>query len=261
MPRRIAIPFRKTNFDWPINIDFIPTMSLQSDLDPKQEIYDLKAHVSEITAGRPDNIATTRPESDLKFEIRQIPSTSTKFEINWGSPDPHDEERISQKELWDEIQQRVEIKDAVLKVRSSVQKVPPKMTNEPLLDGIDKIFARHIAYGNRANAVRKRLRFPVDNPYHIIRAELINRGVIHSVGSPRLKKIRSVLGTDYFLPDNKSGYNPLFPIATNLQRGLRSNKFWKDTANSIQVVGAINSDRIEGILYRLDTRPDKILAL
>jgi len=55
--------------------------------------------------------------------------------------------------------------------------------------------------------------------------------------------------------------DPLFPIATNLQRGLRSNKFWKDTANPIQVVGAINSDRIEGILYRLDTRSDTILAL
>ena len=76
-----------------------------------------------------------------------------------------------------------------------------------------------------------------------------------------LRRIKSILATDYLLPSNGQGYDPLFPHAIEIQRILRGTKFWKDTAIPGKIFGDINSSTIEAILYRLDTRHDDIIAL
>lgn len=117
------------------------------------------------------------------------------------------------------------------------------------------------AFGNRAKAIRERQGWPVANPYHIIRYELLDHDIIHSKRHPALKRIKSVLGTEYVLPDNKKGYDMFYPFITDLQRGLRGNKFWIDTALKHRILTNINSGRIEGRIYQLDTRRDKFLGL
>ena len=76
--------FRHVNPDWPTNVDFVPVLSLQAQLDSKQEIYFMKAHVSETAPGR--KIIDTGIISDLKFKVKS--TASERFEIAWGSPDP-----------------------------------------------------------------------------------------------------------------------------------------------------------------------------
>ena len=252
-----AIPFRARNLDWIINVDFLPILSLQAELDSRQEIYYMKAHVSEITSVKVDSGIY----SDLRIEISDIPSNAKKTEIKWGSKNPADEERTTQKELWEEIRSIIQIPEACIKNRGVTQSIPKMVENFPVFEGADKIFSYHTAFGNRSRALRQRLGLRLANPYYIIRGELINREIIHSTQNPVLKRIKSVLATSYLQTDTTQGYDPLFPHALYIQRGLRGNKFWKDTAIPNSIQGRVDSSKLEAILYRLDTRKESIIAL
>ncbi|MHA1401804.1 MAG: hypothetical protein ACTSQE_15745 [Candidatus Heimdallarchaeaceae archaeon] len=249
--RRIAVPFRERDIRWNINVDFLPPLSIQAELDAKQEIYQLSAHISELTGRRVD----TGVFSDLKFEIKTMPSTFNFFEINWGSEDPEDYTRTTQEELWNEVISQVEIPDAIIKRRGVIHQVPDCLDHISPLQDADYLYDFQKGYGNRARALRDRLRVRVANPYNIIKADLLQHGIVHTGSDPLLKRIRSLLGTEYLLPSNNKGYDVLFPHQLEILRTLRGTKFWQDTAIPGRVVGDIDSSRMEAVLYKLDSRP------
>lgn len=257
MKKGIVKPFRERSVGWPINVDFLPTFSLQAELDSRQELYYLNAHVSEISSGKVDTGVFT----DLNIEINSIPSSSQKFELKWGSKDPADETRTTQKELWEEIRQTIDIPEACIRKRGVIHPISQTLGKLPVLSGVDELYSWHTSYGNRCRSLRQRLGLKLSNPYYIIRGDLITKGIIESDTHPVLRRIKSILATDYILPDNDQGYDPLFPHALEIQRILRGNKFWKDTAIPGKIFGDINSSKIEAILYRLDTRKEDIIAL
>ncbi len=256
MKRKLAQSLRIRNPDFPVNVDLLPVLSLQAQLDAKQELYGLTAHVSE---GR-SKIEDKKHVSDLNFEVKTIPGTSTRTVVEWGSTEPKDETRVTQYELWEEIRAQLGVPEAVIQTRGSINDIPPKLADRSIFEGADEIYSSDIAYGNRAPALRRRLRLHVANPYEMIKYDLLTRNIISSAQHPALRRIRSILSTDCLKPNNDKGQDHLFLIGQPLQRGLRGNKFWKDTAIPQRKYLEFNSHQIELILYRLDTQSDKLMA-
>lgn len=252
----IPKPFRKLNVEFPINVDFLPPLSFQAELDPKQELYHIDAHVSSILS----KTMNRQTVGDLKIEIIRSTTVPEAWDIKWGSEkNPSDEVTLSQREIWNEIV-NLGIPDAVIKKRGVIHTIPKVVEDLPCLDGANYIFAHHESYGNRARAIRRRLNIGVTNPYYLIRGELIRHNIIDTTADPRLKRIRSVLGTSYLIPDNDVGYIVLLEHAEELQNGLRSGKFWKDTAVPKRFIMSVDGLDARAILYKLQ-KNKKIIAL
>lgn len=261
--KKFAIPIRDRIPNFPLNVDFMPVMSLQSELDKKQELYKLKAHVTVVDTKRIESKEKTY--GDLKARI--IPLRGNHIKVSYGSIDPFDSIRMTKKEIWNDIQNHLAVPEAVISSCGTVHNVPDKLQNEVALESSNKIFVSHISQGNRYGRMTRQLRvkgkqtYKIANPYQIIRHDLLSRGIISSISESVLKRIKGFTSTEYILPDNKRGYDQLSSIAMPLQRELRKGKFFKDTAMPLKFSGAMDSTSARMILYQLDDRRDKIITL
>lgn len=257
--RTVARSFRERDpTNWPILIDMLPPMAMQSTLDPRQELFSLDAIIIEHSGA----IATdTRVTSDLGIRVTASQSAPNKACVSWGSTDPFDEERATQREVFTEIQDQLALEDVVIQKRGCVHPVPGAFSDQPSLQTADEMYFMQKGYANRARSLRRNLRLQLDNPYHIIKGELMSRGYVNVGNDPLLRRIRSVIGTEWILPDNNTGYEPLLPIARPLQLHVAGTKFWQDTAVPHLIAGDINSDRMEAVLYRLSRRSGKVIGL
>ena len=50
-------------------------------------------------------------------------------------------------------------------------------------------------------------------------------------------------------------------IILPLQRILRGNRFWQDTAIPVRLYGTYDSDNVEAVVYRLDSRENFLLGI
>lgn len=111
----------------------------------------------------------------------------------------------------------------------------------------------------------------LSNPYRLIQADLLDRGIWRTEYSRRLRsvlKTKSILGIDGAL-----GWTELFqfplerarefafpPLSSQLNRQLILGKWWQDTCIPRRLLGRVDSQDVEAILYLL-LRRKRIIAV
>lgn len=239
-------------------------MSLQDALSPKEELYFLKCRVSE-SIPTPSS-AKKETETDLGVKIKIDTHTGFLISCEYGSKDPDDEWRASQKEIFEDIRSHGGVDDVVILSRGSVHKIPEEVENCNSLQGADEIYQRETARGNRTRKYRRTFNMYLNNPYRMIKADLLDHSIIKYSNDPVLKKMRSILVTDYILPSNEKGYLDLYDegrdpeknpygMLLKTERCLRGRKFWKDTGIPKYGISNIDGTRLDVKIYSLDSRP------
>jgi len=235
-------------YGWARNIDMCPSLSLQERLDPRQEVLYMKG-VASVSR------QVTIPEgriSDLNIEITRVTMTGNKVQIKFGVPDPLSEERVLQRELWDDLTSRVpEFDDIVIQERITEHGIPRELEDFRPLDGAESIFNVELHKADHHRRFRKYTGFPVISLYRIVKPLLLKYGVPST--DPALRRItKNALWTQFTFPSNQIGYYPLRDVNLTLQRALRGDKFWQDTALPIETGVVSDGTRDIGYLYRLD---------
>ena len=95
----------------------------------------------------------------------------------------------------------IEIPDIIIKKRGIVQKLPRSFVDLEPFQGVENVFYQQTAVGSRPHLLRKTIGLPLSNPYRFIKADLLTREIITSPRDPVLKKIRSILKTDWMYAD------------------------------------------------------------
>lgn len=249
--------------DFPRNFDFCTPMSLQDALSPEEELYSLKCKVSE-SIPTPSS-AKREIETDLGVKIKTDARTGFLTSCEYGSKDPDGGWRVSQKEIFEDIRSHGGVDDVVMLSRGSVHKIPEEVEDCNSFQGADEIYQQETARGNRTRKYKRTFNMYLNNPYRIIKADLLDHSIIKYSNDPVLKKMRSILVTDYILPSNEKGYLDLYyedrdsenpyGILLKTERCLRERKFWKDTGIPKYGISNIDGTRLDVKIYSLDSRP------
>lgn len=243
--------------NWCRNVDFVPLLSLQAKLNEDQELFFLEGRVS-VGKSTPRKPIRT----DLGITIGPSNMVRNALDFHHGSPDPNNGNWLPQKEIWGNIKEYIpDIPDVAIETKGMIHEVPRNVMFEDPLDGAEHLFQQQSRVGNRYRRIREQTGIPVINPHNIIRQGLLEHGVIRS-NDPCLRRIRSVLSTDYILPSNGRGYNSLFPMIFRVERGLRGKiegratgrNWWEDTAQPRYLGGTIDSMNLDVRVCRLDDR-------
>lgn len=264
MTTNIATPLRDRSLNWPINIDILPVLRLQSELDAKREIYNLDATIGTSSSKSARKII---PSSFGDLKIKVTPISTVERKIDWGSENPNDGFRVTPKEIWSEIRDELAVPEAAIKKWGVVNPITKAIENEHGLDGANEIYSSSFSRSNSMNILKDRFRLSgistgqIVNTYQWARYELLSRKIVPSISHPSLKRLRSFLQLEYLLPDNGLGYDNLLPNAMKILRELRGNKFYKDTAFPVKLLGKYNDTELGVLVYRLDAHRDKVIGL
>lgn len=237
-------------------------LSLQATVDPKQEVSYIEGHVSEQTSAIP----TSNPiKTELGVIINPFDRTARCTTIKFGVPDPTTGERISQKEIMDDVRASLDVPDVIIKKRACIHKPPKKLPeNMRVLETIDELYQIEESFGYR----RRVAGIPCPSPSKIIKNELLSRGIIKKAKHPAFKRMRGVLLTSFILPAERVGRNIevkgwgiLKGINHELQKILRIGKFWQDTGIPVKVeTDPYDNTKATGWIYRMEDR-GKLLGL
>lgn len=254
MKNEPCVPFP---LNWARNVDFVPLISLQAKLNKEQELFFFEGRVS-VGRSTPREPITT----DLGITIGPSNVIRNAVDVSHGSPNPRNDNWLPQSEIWENIKEYMpEIPDVAIHTKGIIHDVPLNVMSEEPLDGADYLFQQQSAIGNRYRRIRQQTSIPVINPHNIVRNGLYEHGVIKP-GDPCLRRIRSVLATDYILPSNNRGYNILHPLIFKIERGLRGKtkdvttgkNWWEDTARPYYLGGRIDSTELNIRICQLDDR-------
>lgn len=237
--------FRERKERWTVGVDALPLVHLQSALDGKQEVYSLNAHVStvELTGKQEDNL----PHLDLSFKKSTMLQNRTLVTI--GSEDPRDQFRKPMQEVFDDITKTLGIEQAVIENCGIVHQ-NKNMDHINCLDGIQEIYSHHQRYSNKSSIIARTLNFRIANPRRLIVPELFKRGVISTPRDEILKRLRSIMATDYFeFDDSSKGYDILHPKALEVQKCLKGSKYWKFIAVPERTRLFSNSNAVTKAIY------------
>ncbi|MBW2672040.1 MAG: hypothetical protein JRD89_01325 [Deltaproteobacteria bacterium] len=263
---RIPQPYPLT---FPRTLDFIPLHSLQSQVDPEQEIYFYVGNVS-IPISQSEGIFRRNKEHDLT--IRQNPINRTQTTIKFGGT--NNDTTITQKELWNIIQDEMgfdTIPELAIRVRGLRNHVPENLYEYPELQDAEYVYQLQVSRGNRTKSFRERFGlWQLTNPTRLIKNELIERGIWRRRYS---KRIRSLLRTECITAgdgEKRKGWEELFkmpiahlkgqkkyrfpPLSAQLNRELISNKWHHDMGIPSALTGKIDSLKMQSVVYLLAKR-------
>ena len=218
--------FRERAERWTVGVDALPLIHLQASLDADQEIYNINAHVStaEIKAKEKGD------EKSMGLSWKRSNISQNKTLISVGSKDPHDEFRKPMKEVFQDIEDTLQVEQAVIE-NCGVVHQNKYMEHIECLDGIQEIYGHHQRFSNKSSILARTLNFRIANPRRMVAAALYKHGAINSLQDERIKRLRSILATDYYTFDDQSkGYDILFLEMETLQRALKGQKYWKYVA-------------------------------
>jgi len=247
--------------DWARNVDFVPLLSLQAKMNEQQKLFYFKGRVSMGKSTPTEPIRT-----DLGISIAPSRIMRNAVDVSLGSPNPKNEIRLPQKEIWENVKEWYpDCPEVAIRTKGIVHDIPKNVMFEQPLDGVDNLYQQQTAIGNRYKRIRQQTMIWVVNPLNIVRDGLYGHGVIRP-GDPCMRRIRSVLATDYLLPSNKMGYNILYPILIKLEQGLRGKiegrangrNWWEDTAIPEIIRGNINNTSLNIRICQLDDRKQPI---
>lgn len=241
------------------NVDFVPVLSLQAGIDKGQELYYLKGIFSEMKSSIEEPI-----ETELGGMIKPMTTTGHGAEIKYGNINPEMEYRLTPKEILRDIE-GYEILDMVIHRKGTIHKIPRSIEDMEQIGGSDYLYHQQSSVGNRDKKIRRLTGIPVISPYRTIESELLvhrkifrRPKVIHS----GLRKIRSVLKTDWILPSDTMGWENLRHALLPVERAIRGKQqgktmgknWWQDTAMPHTISGRIDSRIINVRICQLDDR-------
>jgi len=252
--RKMCEPFPP---NWCRNVDFLPTMFLQSELNKNRELYFFKGHVSVGETETVQPIVT-----DLGVAIKPSSSFRDRIDISFGSEVTDIDNVVTVAEIWNDFKGEMPDRpDIVIKQWGIVHKVPENVMDIDPFDGADYIFQQQSAIGNRHRSFYKKTGIRVVSSYSIAKEGLYNHGVVKP-NDPCLKRIKSTLATDFLIPSNNKGYYSFQNILLDVERGLRGKTFgrvtglrwWEDTAIPKIIRGNYDHTAIDIRVCQLDDK-------
>jgi hypothetical protein len=239
----------------------MPLMSFQQAVDSNLEICQLLGSVS-ISLGATREGFKSK-EHDITYTVSRLSPRIT--EVNYDSGDLAN--TITQKTFWNQVLDDLgaEFTELNIATRVPIVQVPPKFDFD-----FNLILMVQTKSGNFTKSLRERFNLHgIRNPYLLMRNELIERELWRRDYS---RKLRGILKTT-----NLAGYDGKklkgwenfveipeghrFPPAVNqLNDALILDKWWQDNGIPVRMLGAINSNEIEAILYMLQRRRVVITA-
>jgi hypothetical protein len=247
--------FRERTADWTVGVDALPLIHLQASLDADQEIYNINAHVStaEIKAKKKGD------EKSLGLSWKRSNISQNKTLISVGSKDPHNQFRKPMKEVFQDIEDTLQVEQAVIENCGIVHQ-NKYMNHITCLAGIQEIYAHHQRFSNKSTILARTLNFNISNPRRLVAAALYNHGVITSLQDKKIKRLRSILATDYYTFDDQSkGYDILFLEMENFLKALKGPKYWKyiATPDPKRYFSGTSKSVADAIrIYKLDNRKE-----
>lgn len=236
------------------NLDFLPLISVQRALEPKQELYYFTGTVS---VPFPKVSTTTKPiKTELGGTIRSHPIMRNASQIRYGKPEPTGF-RCTQKEIHEEIT-NLELPEAVINQRGKVETVPKLVEDLKPLQGVDELYTQETSRGNFCRKFRRMLGIKFFNPHRTMKNELVTYGFVKP-SDPCFKRLRSVLMVDW-ITGRKKGWSGFLDVLFPLERALCIDKWWQDTAIPHPISDTIDSRLIQARIYLLDKR-DELMAV
>lgn len=254
---------------FPRTFDFIPLHSIQSQVDPAQEVYFYAGNVS-IPISKFESTYIRNKEHDIT--IKQSPVNRTNTAVKFGST--KSEGIVSQKELWNAVQDEMgfdTVPELAIRARGLRTKVPWEVQDHPDLEGSEYIYQLQMSRGNRTRSFRERFGlYQLSNPTLLIKNELIERGIWRRFYSRRIK---SILRTESVLAGDgakRKGWTELFkmpvshikgeknyrfpPLSAQLNRALIEDKWHQDMGIPSSLTGQIDSLKMKSVVYILSKR-------
>lgn len=238
---------------YPTTFDLMPLMSFQQALDGNLNVCRLFGSVS-ISLGASKDGWTNR-EHDIKYAMSRVNPRAT--EVEYDSHDP--ENTMTQRTLWNQVQDDLGATFPELNIncRVPVLKTPPKLDLDT-----DILLFLQTKTGNFTRSLRQRFGLVgIRNPYLIMRNRLRER---HLWKKEYGRKLRGVLkttnvvaydnqkirGWDTFIKPPATGHR--FPqIANQLTERVTQDRWWQDYGVPIKLLGTMNSNEVEAIVYQL----------
>lgn len=202
---------------------------------------------------------------ELKTEFGRMkvsPIVRNRVDYRMGNPNPRNGVYpVPQREILEDIMNSLggavnivgDMPDVVIDSRGVVEKIPRKIEELPAFQGSEYVFYHQKAYGNFYRMARRALRIRFANPYYFIKADLMERHILKTGREPVLKKLRSILKTEWVITDAQ-GYLNLGPSnIMRLERELIRRRWWTDIGEPTPFQVPVNSG-IRGQIYRLQRR-------
>jgi len=239
------------NDSYPLNFDFLTPLSLQTIVDPKRQIFYFRGEVSETTRTR-----ITKPiKTDLGI-IGIKDTTGRRTVAEYGDPKPNGGDRLTQKEIFEDIQDNTGVPDVVTRIRGTAHPIPREFQEFDSLQGADEIWHEQVGRANRTSKLRKEVGLMLWNPYHGIKKDLFDKGILNTGADPVLKRMKSALVTEVMVPSNNQGYEGMNRenILEPLEEKLIENSWWADTGRPKEFVIRPDGESLVGRLYKLVKR-------
>lgn len=216
-------------FDMPIEIprilDFIPVLSLQTELNKDAIYYHYVANVSTPITKLVgiSKIKSGEETTELGGKVKRNPMhrLQSVFEYGFANPDTSNDVEFVRQEVLEEIL-GYDVPDAVGQERGLKLAVPKSFEDFDVLQGSDKLLLRDVAIGNYIHKNRSMLNAPwLENPMHIAREYLLSQKIVKSPRDKRLSlRIRSSFKNSWIITDKMRGWNPLLPIMLPLEKAI-----------------------------------------
>lgn len=244
------------------NFDLVPVLSLQSILEPRAEVGYLEAMVSV----KPKEIGISplhrQIPTSLGGIIKQDDINRRMTKIEYGKLEPAGFVRYSQREIFDDVIKSIPVKEevpeVVLRQRLVIDDVPKEVESFSPFSGSEEVYHLQIARANHIHKIQKAFGLrQLQNPFSLIKTDLCNNNIV-SANNPVFKRMKSVLKTDWLIPNglvtNSHRNNRLYYYMLPLHRALCRNRWWQDVGRPHPLTGRIDSKIIEAQVYLLDRR-------
>jgi hypothetical protein len=242
--------------DWYRRLDFLTPLGLQISVGEKDlEVY--HCHLAVSVKGTPPTLK--KVEKTEFGELKVNPILRNQVDYKMGQPNPRNGYNpIPQKEILNDILNHLggavtiigNMPDVVIKSRSVVEKIPKEVEELAVFQGSDYIFYHQKAYGNFPHKIRQVIKRGITNPYNFVKYELLTNNILKLPNDPVLKKIRSILKTEWVLTDTL-GYNSIGNLGIlELEKALTKRRWWTDIGKPLPFQIPADSG-LQGKLYQL----------
>ena len=151
-----------------------------------------------------------------------------------------------------------EVPEVVLRQRLIIDDVPKEVESSSPFSGSEEVYHLQIARANHIHKIQKAFGLrQLQNPFSLIKTDLCNNNIV-SANNPVFKRMKSVLKTDWLIPNrlvtNSRRNDRLYYYMLPLHRALCRNRWWQDVGRPHPLTGRIDSKIIEAQVYLLDRR-------
>ena len=255
---------------WHRRLSFVPPLGLEIALGEENlELYYCQTAVTLQEEKRPSREIPTE-----YGKIRVVPDLRNRVYYEMGDPNPMNGiNPLPQKEILSDIMDHLgdavsfvgSTPDVVTKNRGVVEKIPNAIEGLEPFQGSENVFYLQDGYGSFIHLARRA--FPgtlLADPYRFIKSDLLYHNIIKSARDPILKKLRSILKTEFLITDARGtdmrGYSSLGDAnILLLEQALTRNKWWVDIGKPVPFESRVDSSILRGQVYRLLNRGELII--